>query len=212
MHPGQAKCGAKTRRGTECKDIAMANGRCKRHGGKSTGAKKPHSAAAEANPAYTHGIYSKYYRDEEKALIDAGAIALGQVDDELRVVRVRLKRALEAKERWEAEVRGEVEGSTEASSLVLVETEEGEKPFGKDADVMPYEASKRRLPDFEGIIDRCLSRIESLEKTRKELLKDSSDDGDADRDPGDNRDRVRFSGGLDGGNDEDLPSPFAPKP
>ena len=32
------RCGAKTRRGTECKCPAMANGKCKLHGGKSTGA------------------------------------------------------------------------------------------------------------------------------------------------------------------------------
>ncbi len=31
------RCGAKTRKGTPCKSPAMKNGRCRMHGGKSTG-------------------------------------------------------------------------------------------------------------------------------------------------------------------------------
>lgn len=43
--PGHAKttsrCGAKTRRGTQCAAKGLANGRCKFHGGMSTGARTP---------------------------------------------------------------------------------------------------------------------------------------------------------------------------
>jgi len=184
----------------------MANGRCKRHGGKSTGAKTPQ--VAEINPAYKYGIYGKYYNDEEKTLIDGNAFKAGQVEAELIAVRVRLKRTLEARAAWEASlVKTETSPKPDGQSeLVLVGIEEGEKPFGKDADVMPFEARTFKLPDFDAIIERCLQRIESLEKTRKELLKD--DDGD---NPEPGRDRVTFSGGLNGGDDEELPSPFAPK-
>jgi hypothetical protein len=35
------RCGAKTRAGTSCKCPAMANGRCRLHGGKSTGPRTP---------------------------------------------------------------------------------------------------------------------------------------------------------------------------
>lgn len=35
------RCGAKTRRGTPCQCKALANGRCKLHGGKSTGPRTP---------------------------------------------------------------------------------------------------------------------------------------------------------------------------
>lgn len=215
MHEGQAKCGAKRRGKPDkppCQDIAMANGRCRRHGGKSTGPKDPAKMTGALNGQYSHGVYTKFFRPDEKVLIDENAFKIGQVDDELTVVRVRLKRALEAKELWEAERRGDVEGSSEETSLVLVETEDGEKPFGKDADLMTYEAKKRKLPPFDDIIDRCLQRIESLEKTRLELL-----DGGGDRQPPDgsgdaaSRDHVSFSGGLNG-DDAPLPSPFADKP
>lgn len=39
------KCGAKTRKGTPCQAPAMTNGRCKLHGGLSTGAKTPEGKA-----------------------------------------------------------------------------------------------------------------------------------------------------------------------
>jgi hypothetical protein len=207
MQPGNKKCGAKTRKGTPCADIAMANGRCKRHGGKATGPKKPHVALAEANPAYTHGIYTKFFKDEEKVLIDAGAIKLGEVDAELTVMRIRLKRALEAREKWEAERSGEIDGSDETTSMVLVERNDDEAA-GFEGSVLELEKKAFRLPDYDGIIDRVISRIESLEKTRKELLKDGGGNGDDDLPEGERgRDHVTFTGGLDG-TDGELPSPF----
>lgn len=38
-------CGAKTRKGTPCKALALRNGRCKFHGGMSTGPKTPEGKA-----------------------------------------------------------------------------------------------------------------------------------------------------------------------
>jgi uncharacterized protein YjcR len=46
------RCGAKTRRGTECQSPAMPNGRCRMHGGKSPGAPKGN------RNAWKHGSYS----------------------------------------------------------------------------------------------------------------------------------------------------------
>jgi len=47
------RCGAKTRTGTPCRSPAMPNGRCRMHGGKSTGAPKGNKNA------WKHGHYSK---------------------------------------------------------------------------------------------------------------------------------------------------------
>jgi hypothetical protein len=42
-HEQQYLCGAKAKHnGKQCRQFAMKNGRCYYHGGKSTGAKKPH--------------------------------------------------------------------------------------------------------------------------------------------------------------------------
>ena len=47
------RCGAWTRRGTPCRSPAMANGRCRMHGGKLPGA--PHGN----RHAWKHGAYTR---------------------------------------------------------------------------------------------------------------------------------------------------------
>lgn len=58
-HEDIPRCGAKTRSGGFCGHFSMANGRCRYHGGKSTGAK---------NPAVTHGLYTKASIQEQEQL------------------------------------------------------------------------------------------------------------------------------------------------
>jgi len=53
------RCGAKTRRGTSCRCPAMANGRCRLHGGKSTGAPKGNKNALKSGE---HTAEAKAYR------------------------------------------------------------------------------------------------------------------------------------------------------
>ena len=56
-HEGLPRCGAKTRSGGSCGHYSMKNGRCRYHGGKSTGA---HS------PRVKHGYYSKSAIEERE--------------------------------------------------------------------------------------------------------------------------------------------------
>jgi len=53
------RCGARTRAGTcACRQPAMRNGRCRFHGGKSTGARTAAGRARCARARRTHGFYS----------------------------------------------------------------------------------------------------------------------------------------------------------
>ena len=52
------RCGAKTRSGTPCKAPAMANGRCRMHGGKSTGPRTPEGLERSKKANLKHGLYS----------------------------------------------------------------------------------------------------------------------------------------------------------
>jgi hypothetical protein len=52
------RCGAKTRSGTPCRAPAMANGRCRMHGGKSTGPRTPEGLARSRKANWKHGFYS----------------------------------------------------------------------------------------------------------------------------------------------------------
>jgi hypothetical protein len=58
------RCGAKTRRGTACQCPAMRNGRCRLHGGLSTGAKTAEGIERIRQAVTKHGRYSKRAREE----------------------------------------------------------------------------------------------------------------------------------------------------
>jgi hypothetical protein len=52
------RCGAKTRRATKCRAPAMANGRCRMHGGKSTGPRTADGLERSRKANWKHGRYS----------------------------------------------------------------------------------------------------------------------------------------------------------
>lgn len=53
------RCGARTRRGTTCRSPAMANGKCRFHGGKSTGPRTAEGLERMRQSKLKHGRYSK---------------------------------------------------------------------------------------------------------------------------------------------------------
>ena len=52
------RCGAKTRRAPKCRAPAMANGRCRMHGGKSTGPRTADGLERSRKANWKHGRYS----------------------------------------------------------------------------------------------------------------------------------------------------------
>lgn len=137
-----ALCGAKTRSGEPCKRHAIpGSSRCKLHGGKSTGAPKTNKYAAKPG-----SIYSQFLTDAENDML--ASIELGRVDDELRLTRIRLMRALGRENEF---------GNTLELDSEKIEHEES--------------TTTSKVRDYSGLIDRLTGRIESLERTRAELLK-----------------------------------------
>lgn len=61
-------CGAKTRSGQPCKNKAMPNGRCRMHGGKSTGA--PPAKLKKNSNAKKHGLFAKYLPQETLDIVN----------------------------------------------------------------------------------------------------------------------------------------------
>ena len=79
-HEEISRCGAKTRPGHPCGHYAMKNGRCRYHGGKSTGAKNPHSSIK-------HGHYTKKAIENRKAMNQFLKLArktLGDINEEIK--------------------------------------------------------------------------------------------------------------------------------
>lgn len=56
------RCGARTRCGGACRQPAMRNGRCRMHGGLSTGPRTPEGLARSRRARLTHGGYSAHVR------------------------------------------------------------------------------------------------------------------------------------------------------
>jgi hypothetical protein len=80
------RCGAKTRAGgCSCRQPAMRNGRCRFHGGKSTGARTATGRARCARARRTHGFYSA----ETVALRRAARTLLRRNRDLLAALRAR---------------------------------------------------------------------------------------------------------------------------
>lgn len=140
------KCGAKTRAGGRCRKPKMPNGRCKYHGGMSTGPKVPNTR----RNAFKHGIYTKVLNEQAAQVVSADR--LGTLDHELRIARYQLAMAMEAQAR--------ADGEPELEEIV----EHDLVGFGSKKD------TTKRVKDYAAIIDKRLARIESLEKSRLMLL------------------------------------------
>jgi hypothetical protein len=58
MAHASPRCGARTRTGVACKGPAMPNGRCRMHGGASTGPRTPEGLQRIVKARTVHGRYS----------------------------------------------------------------------------------------------------------------------------------------------------------
>lgn len=86
-------CGAKTRAGTPCKNGAMANGRCRMHGGKSKGVKNNKNAVTTGE---RESIVFDFLEDDEKELLKQVELdQLKQINNEIKLIDIRLRRMMQ---------------------------------------------------------------------------------------------------------------------
>jgi hypothetical protein len=70
------RCGARSKRtGKPCRAAAMPNGRCKVHGGKSTGPRTPEGLEHSRRANWKHGYYSRDAK-AERSRVRAAILAL----------------------------------------------------------------------------------------------------------------------------------------
>ena len=85
--PGE-RCGAKTRRSTECQRPAhKRNGRCGLHGGLSTGANTAEGLKRISEANLRHGLYTKDKLARQRRAAKVGR----QVKSKLRILEAQLK-------------------------------------------------------------------------------------------------------------------------
>jgi hypothetical protein len=144
-------CSARNRQGGLCqKPPLKGKQRCKLHGGATP-------KGRQTGPL-KHGLYSSTLSEEERELWDE--IKLGNVDDELRLCRIQLRRAMNL----DAEISKAPNDPKNLAGIELVEIKRttGNGKSSTDA------TSKR--PDVAGRMNTLIGRIAQLEKTRSELL------------------------------------------
>lgn len=154
-----AHCGAKTRSGQPCRSRAMANGRCRMHGGKGSGAPKANQNAR------THGIYSDALAEDEAGLWDS--VEVGSLDSAIKIAHLQLRRALIAQSK--AEGGDGLDLDLESVNTLLPGDEEVDQD-GDPAQPRRTTTVQRRRRPYEDIINRLLGRIGDLEAKRAEII------------------------------------------
>jgi cellulose synthase/poly-beta-1,6-N-acetylglucosamine synthase-like glycosyltransferase len=125
------------------------------HGGASPGGAKGNQNARK------HGIYSAGLLDEEHDLWDD--IGVGTLDDDIRIAKLQLRRALIAQK------------NQPADGLELYE-ETMNGGGGDGAEEKPAASMKRRRTQYDDIISRLLGRIGDLEQKRAEIMERTGGD------------------------------------
>ncbi|TNG94867.1 hypothetical protein FHQ28_05585 [Pasteurellaceae bacterium USgator11] len=134
----------------------MANGRCRFHGGKSTGAPK-----GNFNSAKPGSIYSKFFTDEEQVIADA--VELDSLDQEIRLFRVRLFRLIK-----EEQEQGELELRTKTEQTPVI----GGLPMPDEGVIETKQFVKR---DYHALINQTTARLQSLISQRATLTGQKAD-------------------------------------
>ena len=95
------KCGAKTRAGTPCQQKPgwgtnhVGEGRCKLHGGRSTGPKNQSNNKNAVSTGERESIVFDFLDDEEKELLNQIDLdKLKQIDNEIKLIDIRLRRMM----------------------------------------------------------------------------------------------------------------------
>lgn len=130
------------------------------HGGTNKGPIKPDIPLGNGR-AITHGIYGDLIRADDLPFVDSIENSIGAVDNEITIAKLQLRRALKA--------QGIADELPDGLEVYEVTEREGAE------NAVARNEVKKKLRDYPQIIDRLLARIESLEKTRKELLAGDED-------------------------------------
>lgn len=163
-------CGAKLKSGQPCaKPPVKGEKRCRLHGG-ITALRGADSPTARPNDS----LYTKFMTPEE--VIAFHEMELGTVDAEIKLARTRLARAMKMEEQ---DAMGELPDATTGRPPRGEELESRIERDGGGPTTVHEERHYRKV-DYRAAIHACLSRIESLEKTRAELAKMANGGGSED--------------------------------
>lgn len=156
-------CGALNRQGKQCqKPPLKGKTRCMLHGGKTPASQN----SGKSNGHYRHGLYSPVLTEAEKAAWPS--VPLGNVDDEIRMLKIQYARALTL----ESEIDQEPNSAKHMRGFQLTEVRQSSDANGNSTDAIS------RRPDISGRMNWIIGRIALLERTRIDLNTAARDSGE----------------------------------
>lgn len=180
--PVGALCGARNRgNGLPCKMKAMPNGRCKYHGGMSTGPKNKKEHLKYS--ALKHGLYADVGLHREELSIYPH-VKIGNLEEEIKILKMKLRRLWQLQKEWEEDqkkISEEVEGSKAGKvgkftrkyfRVNSIEDSEGESLNVKTGKFEPTKSRKinRKKDDYMAEIRKVNKIIGTLEEKHKSLV------------------------------------------
>ena len=129
------------------------------HGGRSTGPKTKEGRQAASSNLLKHGIYSKFFTEEEQEYAEkqADPASIMSLTQEILAAQIELQRV--------ERLIGERRDGNARAGIELVEIHTGGEGRGT--------TQKFSLPDLRALKDRFLGRIASLKRMQKEILMDA---------------------------------------
>lgn len=152
---GDKKCGAKTRAGHPCKNPAMLNGRCRLHGGLSTGAPKRNTNAVKTGEHQT--IWVDALTEEEQKIYEVINIdRLDQVNADIKLTDIRLRRMLHRIK------------DLQDKKMVVVSHRQGQQG-GNEINITEMESALKQIQNIEEAITRVQGHKARLIETKHKL-------------------------------------------
>lgn len=143
------RCGAKTRAGRTCQNAQMTNGRCRMHGGSSSG------APANNQNARKYSIYSRILLpDELETLEQQDRMKLMDLEDEIIIATAQLKRV------WGAEIVNQDAALRASPPKAQRKIRKKRKASGKS-----------HRPDHPRMVHRLLDKLDKLKRQWMEIMR-----------------------------------------
>ncbi len=155
------QCGARSKRyNRPCRQPAMANGRCRMHGGKSTGPKDKSKHYGNKNALKTGArerIWFDTLEPEELALVDQISTDVHEnIDEEIILYTIRIRRMLRR--------INELKQANQGLVLTEIELEQGE-----DGESM-IDKTKEKYQNNIELIQRCEEALTRVQEKKTRLL------------------------------------------
>ncbi|MCX4030284.1 hypothetical protein [Spartinivicinus marinus] len=125
------------------------------------GGKRPGAGAPQGNQnRYEHGLYSRFYTDEERRFCNNNQHLQRSIKGEMDLIRIRLARTVALEHAIDEE-----EAELPVSEVVDMEGDNGTAPTNSRTEI-------RRRPDFDSIIQRLTGRLNQLTNLHEKLKND----------------------------------------